>query len=105
MTLITYCINHGFKIIKPNNQTQLLLFKETDQDNRVSLLDFFSGYNISFPFTENTGTTYVLEAVRISQRVLYSFELNEKYLFVFYEGGQHILHVSIPLFHPYRSTA
>lgn len=105
MTLITYCQNHGFKIVKPNNQTQLLLFKETGQDNRVSLLDFFSGYNISFPFTQNIGTTYVLEAVRINQRVLYSFELNEEYLFVFYEGGQHILHVILPSFHYYRFTA
>lgn len=95
----------------PNNHTHLHLFKPEGENSTISLLDFFSGYNITFDmdfgngtdseaapvgysFSTNIGSTYLLESVRADQKILYSFEFDQTYLFVFYAGSQHLLHVS-----------
>ena len=111
MTFVNYCFNHGLKIMMPNNHTHLHLFKPEGENSTISLLDFFSGYNITFDmdfgtgadnevdpvgysFSTNMGSTYLLESVRADQKILYSFEFDQTYLFVFYAGSQHLLHVS-----------
>ena len=98
------------KIITLNNRTHIPINKEDGVDSILSLLDFFSGYNhtyhleyseggrrmsipMEYKFSTHTGRTYFLEAGRFDQRILDSFQFNNRFLFVFYEGPQHSLHV------------
>lgn len=111
MIMDVFCSNYGYKIITLNNRTHIPVNKEDNLPAILSLLDFFSGYNntyhleysergrkVSIPmdytFSAHTGRTYFLEAVRFDQRVVDSFQFSTEFLFVFYDGDQHPLHVS-----------
>lgn len=85
------------------------LRKPLSEDTVVSLSDYFEGYDVDFginfskespkyskfdfQFSSPNNSAYILELVRIETGILYSFQVDEKLLFVFYAGASSTLYV------------
>ena len=105
------CKNIGFKIDRIQNSNIDLVLNPEEGVAKISLLDYFTGFNNSYSiehasgaensrtlfdykFSDNSASTIMLESVKAENMVFYSFEYMDKYLLLFFDGDQHVLQVT-----------
>ena len=105
------CKNIGFKIDRIQNRNIDLVLNPEEGVAKISLLDYFTGFNNSYSiehasgaensrtlfdykFSDNSASTTMLESVKADNMVFYSFEYMDKYLLLFFDGDQHVLQVT-----------